>query len=102
KYNVLSVPKVMANCGEVVAATGVARKSATILAMMLVAAVCEVALRFVCMPTGIRPKTAIRQKAATPKARTSSTTENPPAPQARCKLLKLVILMVDRPVLLRL
>jgi len=57
------------------APAGVARKSATMPAMMLVAAVCEVALRFVCIPTGIKPKTAKRQKPATPKARTSSTKE---------------------------
>ena len=76
KYNVLSVPKVIANCGEVVATAGVVRKSATIAAMMLVAAVCEVALRFVCTPTGIKPTMAIRQNAATPRARTISTREN--------------------------
>jgi hypothetical protein len=79
----------MANCGEVVSAAGVARKSATVLAMMLVAAVCEVALRFVCIPTGIRPKTAIRQKAATPKARTSSTKENAAAIELEAVLQQL-------------
>ena len=43
---------------------------------MLVAAVWEVALRFVCTPTGIRPNTAIKQKAAIPMARVNSTSEN--------------------------
>jgi hypothetical protein len=66
----------MANCGEVVAAAGVVRKSARTAAMMFVAAVCEVEFRVVCTPTGINPKTAMRQKAETPKARTSSTREN--------------------------
>jgi len=59
-----------------VAAAGVVRRSATMAAMMFVAAVCEVAFRFVCIPTGIKPKTAKRQKATIPKARTSSTKEN--------------------------
>ena len=58
------------------AAAGVVRRSATMAAMMFVAAVCEVAFRFVCIPTGIKPKTAKRQKATIPKARTSSTREN--------------------------
>ena len=66
----------MPNCGEVVAAAGVVRKSATIAAMTLVAAVCEVALRFVCTPTGIKPRMAIRQNDATPRASTTSTREN--------------------------
>src|SRR6476619_899432 len=56
--------------------TGARRRSLTTLARMLVAAVCEVALRFVCTPTGIRPSTAIKQKAATPRAIISSTKEN--------------------------
>jgi hypothetical protein len=49
--------------------------SLTTLDRMLVAAVWEVALRFVCTPTGTKPKTAIKQKAATPRARVSSTSE---------------------------
>jgi hypothetical protein len=44
--------------------------------MIFVAAVCEVALRFVCTPTGIKPKTAIKQKAPTPRARVTSIREN--------------------------
>ena len=43
---------------------------------MLVAAVWEVALRFVCTPTGMRPKTAIKQNAAIPIARVTWTKEN--------------------------
>ena len=43
---------------------------------MLVAAVWEVALRFVYTPTGIKPKTAIKQKAAIPMATVTSTSEN--------------------------
>ena len=58
------------------AAAGVVRKSATIAAMMFVAAVCELALRFVCTPTGIKPTMATRQNPATPRARTISTREN--------------------------
>ncbi len=96
KYNLVSVPKVIANCGEVVAAAGVVRKSATMTAMMFVAAVCEAALRFVCIPTGIKPKTAKRQKAATPKARTSSTRENAAALESQLR-----VLMADRPELHR-
>jgi hypothetical protein len=45
-------------------------------AITLAAAVWEVALRFVCTPTGIKPKTAIKQKAAIPIARVNSTSEN--------------------------
>jgi hypothetical protein len=52
------------------------RKSAAIPAMMFVATVWEVELRFVCTPTGIKPKTASKQKAATPRARVNSTREN--------------------------
>src|SRR5437762_5359025 len=66
----------MANCEEVAFVVGVARRSATTAAMMLVVAVWEVALRFVCTPTGIKPKAAIRQKAAMPIARVTSTKEN--------------------------
>src|SRR5205823_4731947 len=55
---------------------GVARKSAITFAIIDVAAVCEVALRFVCTPTGTKPKTAIRQNPATPKASVTSTSEN--------------------------
>ena len=54
----------------------VARMSLTTLERMLVAAVSEVALRFVCTPTGTKPNTAIKQKAATPRARVNSTREN--------------------------
>jgi hypothetical protein len=43
---------------------------------MLVAAVWEVALRFACTPTGIKPKTASKQNAAMPRARVNSTREN--------------------------
>src|SRR5205809_8028277 len=66
----------MPNSVEVVFAFGVARRSATTAAIMFVAAVCEVALRFVCTPIGTKPKTAIKQKAAIPRARVSSTREN--------------------------
>ena len=55
---------------------GLARMSLTTLVRMLVAAVWEVALRFVCTPTGTKPETAIKQKAAIPKARVTSTREN--------------------------
>jgi hypothetical protein len=44
--------------------------------MMFVAAVWDVALRFVCTPTGIKPTTAIKQKAAIPSASVTSTKEN--------------------------
>jgi len=64
----------MPYCGDV--AEVVARISVITDAMILVAAVCEVAFRFVCTPTGIRPKTAIKQKAATPMAKVNSTREN--------------------------
>ena len=74
KYNVLAVPNVMPYCGDVEEV--VARISAITEAMILVAALGEVALRFVCMPTGMRPKTAIKQKAATPIAKVNSTSEN--------------------------
>ena len=66
----------MANSGEVVAAAGVVRRSDTTVAMMLVTEVCELALRFVCTPTGSKPRMAIKQNAATPKARTTSSKEN--------------------------
>jgi hypothetical protein len=55
---------------------GVARMSAMTSERMLVAAVWEVAFRFVCTPTGIKPKTAIKQNAAIPIARVNSTREN--------------------------
>ena len=76
KNNVFSASKVMANSGEVGAAAGVVRRSDTTVAMMLLTAVCELALRFVCTPTGSKPRTAIKQNAATPKARTTSSKEN--------------------------
>ena len=66
----------MPNCAEVLLAFGVARRSATAAAMMFVAAVWEVALRFVSAATGIKPKTAIKQKAAIPRASVTSTSEN--------------------------
>ncbi len=70
----------MPNCDDVPVQVpgvfGVARKSAMTAVTMLVAAVWEVALRFVCTPTGIKPKTAIKQKAAMPIARVNSTSEN--------------------------
>ena len=49
---------------------------------MLLAAVWEVALRFVCTAIGIRPMTASKQKAAIPRARVNSIKEN--ADQLRC------------------
>lgn len=55
--------------------TGARRRSLTTLARMLVEAVWEVAFRFVCTPTGIKPKTAIKQKAAMPRASVNSTSE---------------------------
>jgi hypothetical protein len=66
----------MQNCADVAFVFGVARMSAITAAMMFAAALCEVALRFVCTPMGIRPKTASKQNAATPKARVTSTSEN--------------------------
>ena len=66
----------MANSGEVTAAAGVVRRSDTTVAMMLLAIVCELALRFVCTPTGSKPRTASKQNAATPKASVTSTNEN--------------------------
>jgi hypothetical protein len=44
--------------------------------MILVAAVWDVALRFVSTATGIKPNTAIKQKAAIPMASVTSTSEN--------------------------
>ena len=79
KYNVFEVPRAMQYSGELVEVFGVPRKSATFPAITFVAAVCEVELRLVCTPTGIKPKTAIKQKAATPMARVSSTSEKPEA-----------------------
>ena len=64
------------NCAEVVFVVGVARRSATTAAMMFVAAVWDVALRFVSTATGIKPNTAIKQKAAIPRASVTSTREN--------------------------
>src|SRR5437868_14863885 len=52
-----------------------ARKSATASAPMLVAAVCEVALRFTSTAIGTNAKTVSKQKAAIPSARVSSTSE---------------------------
>lgn len=68
--------KLIPNCVDAVAVFGVARMSAMTLERMLVAAVCDVALRFVCTPIGIKPSTAIKQKAAIPRARVNSTSEN--------------------------
>src|SRR6266545_8394925 len=73
KYNVFAMPNVMPYCLDVEDA--VARISAITEAMILLAAVCDVALRFVCTPTGISPKMAIKQKAAIPRARVTSTRE---------------------------
>ncbi len=53
------------------------RRSATTAAITFVALVWEVALRFVCTPTGIMPITAIKQNAAIPSASVTSTKENP-------------------------
>jgi hypothetical protein len=70
----------MQNCDDVPvhvpAVFGMPRRSAITAAVMLVALVWEVALRFVCTPTGIKPKTASKQKAATPRDSASSTREN--------------------------
>jgi hypothetical protein len=66
----------MANSGEVMVAADVVRRSDMTVAMMLLAAVCELALRFVCTPTGSKPRTAVKQNAATAKAKTSSIKEN--------------------------
>jgi len=74
KYNLLQVPNVIPYCGDV--GDVVARISAITEAMILVAALWEVALRFVNAATGIKPKTAIRQKAAIPRARVTSISEN--------------------------
>ena len=68
--------RLIRNCAEGVTPFGVARISAITDAMILVAAVCEVALRFVCTPMGIKPKTAIKQNPAMPIARVNSTSEN--------------------------
>lgn len=68
--------RAIANCEEVVLVFGVARMSAMTLERMLVAAVWEAAFRFVCTPTGIKPKTAIKAKPAIPIARVNSTSEN--------------------------
>jgi hypothetical protein len=68
--------KLMPNCAEVVLAFGVARRSASTAEMMFVATVWEVALRFVCIPIGTRPKMAIKQKAAIPMAKVNSISEN--------------------------
>ena len=46
--------------------------------MMFVAAVWEVALRFVSTATGIKPNTAIKQKAAIPRASVTSTRKTQP------------------------
>ena len=54
------------------------RRSATTAAITFVALVWEVALRFVCTPTGIMPITAIKQNAAIPSASVTSTKENAP------------------------
>ena len=71
-----SVGMLMPNCAEVALVFGVARRSAITLERMLAAPVCDVALRFVCTPTGINPKTAIKAKPAIPMARVNSTREN--------------------------
>ena len=77
KYSVAFVPNLIPNCVEVVLVFGVARRSATTAAMMFVAEVWEVALRFVSAATGIKAKTASKQKAAIPRASVTSTSENP-------------------------
>ena len=78
KYNVVVVEVLsgIQNCKDVVLVLGVARRSAITAAIRFVARVWDFALRFVCMPTGIKPKTAIKQKAAIPKANVTSTSEN--------------------------
>ena len=65
----------MPYCVDVVEAFGVARRSAITFERILVAAVCDVALWFVCSPTESKPATVTRQNAATPRARVTSTRE---------------------------
>jgi hypothetical protein len=50
---------------------------------MFIAAVCDVAFRLVCSPTGSSPKTASKQNAATPSAIATSIRENPFITQRR-------------------
>ncbi len=57
---------------------GVARKSATTAAIMLVAAVSEVALRFTETATGTNANTVSKQKAAIPRASVISMSEKAP------------------------
>jgi hypothetical protein len=83
----------MPYCGDV--EDVVTRISAITDAMIFVAAVWEVAFRFVCTPTGIKPKTAIKQNAATPRAKVTSTSEN-------AALVNCARLMADRSALRRL
>src|SRR5438046_1746182 len=56
-----------------------ARKSPMTSEVMLLAIVCWILVCWVVNPTGTKPKTAIKQKPATPSARTTSTSENPEA-----------------------
>jgi hypothetical protein len=69
-------PKPSPNCVDVVLVFRVARRSATTAAMILLAAVWEVALRFANTAMGIKAKMVIKQKAAIPIARVNSTSEN--------------------------
>src|SRR5204863_6657276 len=56
-----------------------ARKSPMTSEVMLLAIVCWMLLCWVVNPTGTKPKTAIKQKPATPSARVTSTREKPAA-----------------------
>ena len=67
----------MVNKADFVFVFGVARRSATTAVIIFVALVWEVALRFVSAATGTKPNTAIKQNAAMPRARVTSTRENP-------------------------
>src|ERR1043166_9530029 len=76
KYNVFAGPSVTLYCADIDEVFGVARRSAATEERMAVATVCEIDLWFVCIPTGSKPKTAIKQKPAIPRARVTSTREN--------------------------
>jgi hypothetical protein len=78
KYNVLEVPNVILYCADEFSegGFGVARMSAVTEERIEFAAFCEIHIWVVCTPTGSNPKTAIKQKPATPKARVTSTREN--------------------------
>jgi hypothetical protein len=75
KYTVCDTPNVIWYFPDVVAAFGVARISAITAATIFAPPVCDVALRFVCTPTGSKPKTAIKQNATIPIAIVTSISE---------------------------